>query len=108
MKKIFDRIYLIAIANLFLPLIVRADTIAANLPDVELDEVIDKIIGYFLGAVIIAAVFMIVWAGFNFVTAGGDQEKISKAKKTIFGAIIGLIIALLAQVFVELVLGVVE
>ncbi len=107
MKNFFDKIYLAITANLLLPMIARADTgdIATDIPDVELDEVIDKIIGYFLGAVIIAAVFMMIWAGFTFATAGGEQEKITKAKKTMFGAIIGLVVALLARAIVELAIG---
>lgn len=104
MKNFFDKIYLAIIANLLLPLVTCADGVSADIPDVKLGDIAAKIAQYFLGFVSLAAVFMIIWAGFNFVTAGGDQEKVSAAKKTILGATVGLIIALLAQIIVNVVL----
>ena len=40
------------------------------------------------------AVFFIVYAGFSFVTSGGDPKKVQGAKQTITFAIIGLLIVL--------------
>lgn len=37
-------------------------------------------------------IFLIIVAGYNWMTAAGDQEKITKAKHTIRSAIIGLLI----------------
>ena len=51
------------------------------------------------------SVFMIVFAGFNFVTSGGDSEKVKKARRTIYYAVIGLIVAIFASVIVSFVLG---
>ena len=51
------------------------------------------------------SVFMIVLAGFNFVTSGGDSEKVKKARRTIYYAVIGLIVAIFASVIVSFVLG---
>ena len=55
----------------------------------------------------IVAVGFIIFAGIRYVTSGGDAEKVKKAKSTLLYAIIGLIIAALALVIVNLVLGVV-
>jgi hypothetical protein len=52
----------------------------------------------------IAAVIMIMIAGFKYITAGGDTAKITSAKNTIVYAVIGLIIAALAQFIVQFVL----
>ncbi len=54
------------------------------------------IISVFLGFLGIIAVVLILWAGFNWMTAGGNEEKIEKAQKTLSAAVIGLIIILAA------------
>ncbi len=104
MKKILEKSYLIITAIFFLPLIVRAQDVSADIPNVNLGDIAAKIAQYFLGFVVLATIFMIIWAGFNLVTAEGDQEKVIKAKKTILGAVVGLIIALLAQIIVNVAL----
>ncbi len=60
-----------------------------------------KIISYAVGVV---AVIMIVYAGFLYITSGGDSGKITKAKNALIYAIIGLFIASLAQFIVHFVL----
>ena len=58
-----------------------------------------------LSAVVgVAAVFMIIWAGFRYITSGGKEEGVKNAKNTIIYAIIGLIIVALAQLIVHFVL----
>ncbi len=52
----------------------------------------------------VAAVFMIILGGFRYVTSHGDSNAISGAKNTILYAIIGLVIAALAQALVRFVL----
>jgi hypothetical protein len=55
-----------------------------------------------IGAV---SVFMVVFAGFNFVTSGGDSEKVKKARRTIYYAVVGIVVAIFASVIVNFVLG---
>lgn len=52
----------------------------------------------------VAAVVMIIYSGFKFITAGGDASKVSSAQQTITYALVGLVIAALAQVIVRFVL----
>jgi hypothetical protein len=52
----------------------------------------------------ITAIIMIIVAGFNFVTSGGDSNKVSSARSTILYAVIGLVIVALAQFIVRFVL----
>ncbi len=47
-----------------------------------------------------AAVILIIVGGFMYVTAGGDSSKVSTARNTIIGAVVGLVIIMLAQVIV--------
>ncbi|MGI9027278.1 MAG: pilin [Candidatus Saccharimonadales bacterium] len=51
------------------------------------------------------AVLVIVLGAINYITADGNPEGISKAKKTIIYALIGLMIALSAEVLVLTLIG---
>jgi len=53
----------------------------------------------------ILAVIMIIWAGFKYVTSGGDSGSIQSAKNTLIYAIVGIIIVALAQFIVQFVLA---
>ncbi|HET7320742.1 MAG TPA: hypothetical protein VFI84_04135 [Candidatus Saccharimonadales bacterium] len=53
----------------------------------------------------IAAIIMIIIAGLKFVTAGGDSNSVSSAKNTLMYALIGLVVAALAQFLVHFVLN---
>ena len=47
-----------------------------------------------LWALGIAAVLTFIYAGFKYVTAGGDAEKAESAKKIIIGSVIGLLLVI--------------
>ncbi|HEU4914805.1 MAG TPA: pilin [Candidatus Saccharimonadales bacterium] len=53
----------------------------------------------------IVAVIMIIFAGFKYVTSGGDSSKISSAKNALIYAVVGLVVAALAQVIVRFVVS---
>jgi hypothetical protein len=55
-----------------------------------------RIIQIFLGFLGIIAVGLIIYAGFLWMTAAGNEDKIDQAKKTLVSAIIGLVIILSA------------
>lgn len=63
------------------------------------------IVNFFLGFLGIIAVIMIIYGGFTYVTAAGNQEKIQSAKKIIMYAIIGIIVVLISFALVSTVLG---
>ena len=48
---------------------------------------------FFAGAI---AILMLVLAGINYANSGGDTNKLTKAKNTILGTVIGIIIILSA------------
>lgn len=52
---------------------------------------------------LLAVLIFIVWGAFDWVTSGGDKEKISGARKKITNAIIGLVLIALAGFIVTLV-----
>ena len=53
----------------------------------------------------VAAVIMLIVGGLKYVASGGDANSIASAKNTVIYAIIGLIIAAMAQVIVRFVLN---
>jgi hypothetical protein len=52
----------------------------------------------------IAAVVMIILAGFKYITSGGEASKVANAKNTLIYALVGIAIAVLAQFLVHFVL----
>mgnify|MGYP001560717069 FL=1 len=65
---------------------------ATGLTTVDIRTFVSRIIRYFLSLLGIIAVVLIMYAGFLWMTAGGNAEKIEQAKKIITNAVIGLII----------------
>jgi hypothetical protein len=57
-----------------------------------------------MAAVGVVAVIIIIIGGVNYMMSQGDPSKIAKAKKTLIGGIIGLIVVLLAFAIVNFVL----
>jgi hypothetical protein len=69
----------------------------------NLEEFIGSIINFIFYIGIALAPLMFLWAGFYFLTAGGDPKKVDTAKHIMLYAAIGLIVILLAKVLVVVV-----
>lgn len=65
-----------------------------GLPSTDIRVVVANIIRTALGLLGIVALVLILYGGFVWMTAGGDEEKISTAKKILFNSAIGLAIIL--------------
>jgi len=74
-----------------------------NLGSANLEDTVIKIVQWVLTLLGLIAVIMILYGGFTWLTAGGNEEKVATAKKIISAAIIGLIIVLLAWAIVTFV-----
>ena len=61
-----------------------------------------RILSYVAG---VAAIIMIIFSAFRYITSGGDSNKVGAAKNTLIYAIIGLIIVALAQIIVSFVIN---
>ena len=57
-----------------------------------------KIISYIAG---IAAIIAIIIAGLKYITSGGDSNKVASAKNTLIYALVGVVVAVLAQLLVN-------
>ncbi len=78
-------------------------TTTAGDPDVP--GTISRVIGVLSMFVGVAAVIMIIIGGIKYVFSGGDSNSVTSAKNTILYALVGLVVALLAQVIVRFVIG---
>lgn len=99
-----------SVATLALPVVAHAQSATTfsvesvgsqiGLGDADLKETVINILNWLLGIMALVAVVMIIIGGFTWLTAGGNEEKVDKAKKIISAAVIGLIIVLLAWAIV--------
>jgi len=67
-------------------------------------ELAGQIVKTLMGVVGVIAVLMLIWGGIMYMTSAGNDEKIGTAKKIITGAIIGLVVSILAYVIVDFVI----
>lgn len=70
----------------------------------EARDFIQNIINVFLSLVGIIAGAMLIYGGFQYITAAGDEQKAERAKRIILYAIIGLIVIGLAAAIVNFVI----
>ena len=71
---------------------------------VSIDNILKNVVQLVAILVGIAATIMIMVAGFKYATAGGEANKIASAKSTLIYALVGLVIAAMAQLIVGFVL----
>ena len=73
--------------------------------NVPVIETVASIINILLGFLGVIAIVIIIWAGFKWMTAAGNEEAISGAKKMMGAAVIGLVIILAAYAIAQFVVG---
>ena len=71
-----------------------------GLGESDLKATVINIIRLILGLMTLIAVTMIIYGGFRWLTAAGNEENVEKAKKIISAAVFGLIVILLAWAIV--------
>ena len=71
-------------------------------------ETVSLVANYVVGALLLLAVFYVLLAAYNYMTSGGEAEKIKKGRDYIMYAGIGVVVALLAKGIVSLVLSAVN
>jgi hypothetical protein len=111
-KKILVGLMCLALLTMALPYVANAQEdvgLREGLETVE-DELVDslaagetdpravaaKIINIALGFLGIVAVILVLYGGFMWMTAAGNEERVTKAKQILTAALIGLIIIIMA------------
>jgi len=96
--------YFYTIIAFLLPVFVYAQTrqpqTSITTPE-KVIALINKAGGWFYSALLALAVIYIIYAGFKFLTAGGDEKKVEEAKQQLIYAIIALAVAMLATGIVK-------
>ncbi|MFZ6035784.1 MAG: hypothetical protein ACOYUK_01455 [Patescibacteria group bacterium] len=109
MKKL--TIILTLVAVLAVPAIASAQVNIGNYGDTfglgtaDLEATVINIVQWVLGFLGLIAVIMILYGGFIWITAGGNEDKVASAKKIISAAVVGLIVVLLAWAIVTFVVN---
>ena len=67
-----------------------------NLGSKDIRETVGTVINTFMGLLGLVAVVIVLIGGFQWMTAGGNEEKVQEAKKRILAGIIGLVIIMSA------------
>jgi hypothetical protein len=75
-----------------------------NTAGTSIDSLVADVVNILSWIIGVVAVIMIIVGGFKYVTSNGDSNSIAGAKNTILYALIGLIVAALAQGLVQFVL----
>lgn len=76
----------------------------SGLGEQDLQVTIGSLIRTILGFLGILAILLILWAGFLWMTASGNEDQVGKAKGILISALIGLIIILSAYAITTFVL----
>ncbi len=63
----------------------------------DIPTLVDAIANWLLGIGLTISTIVILWAALQFIIAGGSEERVSKARKTLWYAIIGMTVLLLAK-----------
>lgn len=84
-----------------------ADKLGLTTQKDGVDIAID-IVRWALGLLGLAAVIMIIYGGYQWLTAGGNDSQVENAKKTLRAAVIGLAIVMLSYAISILVFNVID
>lgn len=71
----------------------------------KVTTVVKTVINILSWVIGVTAVIMVMIGGFKYITSTGDSNSVNSAKNTILYALVGLVIAVLAQVIVKFVVG---
>ena len=66
----------------------------------DIEAAVMNVTNYILGFIAIIATLVIIWGGVQYLTAGGNEDTVANAKKTIASGVIGMVIAGLAYAMV--------
>lgn len=109
MKKII--ISVAALALLASPMLALAevsfpDTFSTELEqDADVASILNAILDWGLGILLVLGVLAFVVAGILYITAGGDEDRIKTAKSVMVFAIIGIVVGLLGMIVVNTIQG---
>ena len=108
LQTLFSLGVIVAIVSIFFaPDIFAASSITlptgTGLSSKGIDVVLTDVLKWFLGLLGVLAMLMIVVSGIMYITSGGDDGRVEKAKSMLTYSIIGLVVALLSYAIVKVI-----
>lgn len=99
-----------AVSSLYWTGVVKAQALDEYLPDSPTGDedvltMAQRVIRLVILLAALVCVAILIAAGYSYITAAGDEQKIEKATKTLTYAIVGLVICFISVILVEFVLG---
>ncbi len=88
--------------TLLLALIVPSICLAAEFESIA--DFLTRVIDIMIGFGVVAALFGLIFAGYKYITSQGNPEAAGSAKNTALYAILGLIVILIAVLFINFLL----
>lgn len=67
------------------------------------NQAIPDFINGFMASIAGLALIVLVWSGIRFISAGGEEEGITNAKKTATYAVVGLVVAILSYAIISII-----
>jgi len=71
----------------------------------DLMTLIYGVINWAVGIAALICVVVLIFSGYKYITAAGDEQKVESATKTLTFAIIGLVVCFIAVILVKFVIG---
>ena len=93
---------LILTSFLLLPVIGLANGVPVA-PRLNIMTLLGRIVDWLFAILLIVAAIWLIIAGYYFITAHGDPDRVSKARNMVLWALIGVLVAFAARGLVELV-----
>jgi len=101
LKKLFILFSIIFLSLILIKSVLGKTTIISILNPLgetsDVHTLIDKILNFLLGIALVLTPIMIVYAGFLYITAAGNEEKVKTANKVLIWTLIGLAVVLIAK-----------
>ncbi|HET7640351.1 MAG TPA: pilin [Ktedonobacteraceae bacterium] len=69
-----------------------------------LNDIIAVVVNLLSAIIGVIAVIMLIFAGYRYITSGGDSSKVTSAKNTLVYALIGLVVVAMSQFIVKFVI----
>ena len=78
------------------------------IPETNVENTINFLTNWFFAIFLIVAVWFFIWAGFTFLTANGEPDKVTKARNQVLYGVIGVLVAVLAKGLIGLAMGIAQ
>ena len=69
----------------------------------EIEDVFKNVVSVVVGLGFIALLVMLIWAGFKYLTSGGEPKAIQSAHQTVTWALLGVVFMAVAWIVLQLI-----